>query len=101
MHTVDEVFADRAYRPDGRLVSRREPGAVITDPDQVAARVRTMVVEGVIEAVDGSLLEFEIGSICVHGDTPGAVSIARAARAALLDAGATIMPFAPHDPAAR
>ena len=101
IRTVNEVFADRAYRPDGRLVSRREAGAVITDPDLVAARVRAMVVDGVIEAVDGTHLDFEIGSICVHGDTPGAVSIALAARAALLEAGATITPFAPHDSAAR
>lgn len=89
-----EAFADRAYRPDGQLVSRREAGAVLHDPDLVAARMLRLATEGVIEAVDGSILRLEAGSICVHGDSPGAVAMARHIRETLVQSGVTIAPFA-------
>jgi UPF0271 protein len=88
-----EAFADRAYQPDGQLVSRREAGAVLHDPALVAARMLRLATEGVIEAVDGSFLRLEAGSICVHGDSPGAVAMARQIRETLVTAGVTIAPF--------
>ncbi len=88
-----EAFADRAYQPDGQLVSRRAAGAVLHDPALVAARMLRLATEGVIEAVDGSSLRLEAGSICVHGDSPGAVAMARQIREVLVQAGVTIAPF--------
>ncbi|KQT85254.1 5-oxoprolinase subunit PxpA [Aurantimonas sp. Leaf443] len=81
--TVAEAFADRAYTPQGRLVSRREPGAVIHDTDEVARRMVQLARHGTLEAIDGSTIRLAAQSICVHGDSPGAVAIARAVRAAL------------------
>lgn len=92
--TVAEAFADRAYRPDGQLLSRREPGAVLHDPNLVAARMVRLAQEGVVEAVDGSTLRLAAGSICVHGDSPDAVAMARAIRVALTRQGVTIASFA-------
>ena len=98
--TVTEGFADRAYLPDGRLVPRTEPGAVLVDPDEVLAQAIRMVVHHHVEAVDGSHLPLRIQSLCLHGDTPGAVALARQVRAALLDAGVTVAPFTdPSSPA--
>ena len=91
---VAEAFADRGYTPEGTLVSRREPGAVLHDAEQVAARMLRLVREGVVEAVDGSLAKVEADSICVHGDSPDAVAMARAVRRVLADAGVTLAPFA-------
>jgi UPF0271 protein len=91
---VAEGFADRAYTADGRLVSRRDPGAVLHDPDQVAARALVMATEHRVEAVDGTQVAVEVRSLCVHGDTPGAVDLARQVRAALERAGVTLEPFA-------
>ena len=88
-----EAFADRAYQPDGQLVSRRAAGAVLHDPALVAARMLRLATEGVIEAVDGSSLRLEAGSICVHGDSPGAVAMARQIRETLVQASVTIAPF--------
>jgi UPF0271 protein len=90
---VPEAFADRAYTPQGRLVSRREPGAVLHDVAAIVSRCVRMVTEGVVRATDGSDVEVAARSICVHGDTPGAVEIAREVRAALLDAGVTLRAF--------
>jgi UPF0271 protein len=92
--TVAEGFADRGYTPQGTLVPRREPGALVEDTAEVAARAVRMAVEGVVEAVDGTRVELAVGSLCVHGDTPGAVALARAVRAALEDAGLRLAPFA-------
>ena len=78
LRTVPEAFADRAYRPDGGLVSRREPGAVLHDPAAIAERVVAMVTTGHVTAVDGSTLDVHVKSVCVHGDSPGAVQIATA-----------------------
>ena len=92
---VAEAFADRAYRSDGRLVDRGQPGAVLTDPAEVAARAVRLAVDGVVAAVDGTPLTLDAGTICVHGDTPGAAALARAVRRALEAAGVTVAPFAP------
>ena len=85
--TRREAFADRGYRPDGTLVPRREPGALLSDPAEVAARMLRLVTAGTLTAVDGSVLPVEADSICVHGDSPGAVAMARAVRDALSSAG--------------
>ncbi|WP_040337223.1 LamB/YcsF family protein [Candidatus Blastococcus massiliensis] len=92
--TVAEGFADRGYAPDGSLVPRGEPGALVQDPAAVAARAVRMAVEGTVVAVDGSTVPAQVESVCVHGDTPGAVELARAVRAALEAAGVTPASFA-------
>jgi 5-oxoprolinase (ATP-hydrolysing) subunit A len=91
---VAEAFADRGYRDDGSLVPRGQPGALLTDPEVVAARAVSMVVDGVVPTVSGAALEVSPRSICLHGDTPGAVALAGAVRAALERAGVTLAPFA-------
>jgi UPF0271 protein len=93
LRAVPEAFADRAYTPAGHLVSRRVPGSVITDPELVEARSVTMAVAGAVETVDGSTISVAARSLCVHGDTPGAVELARRVRSALAEAGVTIEPF--------
>jgi UPF0271 protein len=90
---VPEAFADRAYRPDGGLVSRREQASVLTDPVAIAERAVRMAVDGRVTAVDGTSVRVTARSLCVHGDTPGAVSIARAVREALEAAGVGVHPF--------
>ena len=92
---VREAFADRTYTPTGTLVSRREPDAVLHDPQQIAARVLRLVTAGELVAVDGSTLAVQADSICLHGDTPGAVEMARQVRAALDDAGVAVRAFTP------
>ncbi|MDQ2845313.1 MAG: LamB/YcsF family protein, partial [Actinomycetota bacterium] len=92
--TVTEAFADRAYTPDGTLVSRRETGAVLSDPAAVAARMVSMATTGRITAVDGTEIEVRAQSVCTHGDSPGAVAMALAVRNALQGAGVRIGPFA-------
>ena len=91
--TVQEAFADRAYTPEGTLVSRRLAGSVIHDPDLIARRCLAMATGEPIEDVDGGRLVLRPGSICVHGDTPGAVEIARSVRRSLVDAGVTVTAF--------
>jgi 5-oxoprolinase (ATP-hydrolysing) subunit A len=91
---VPEAFADRAYTPEGHLVSRRLPGAVLHDPDVIAVRCVELARTGTVRAVDGSAVEVPARSLCIHGDTPGAVEIARRVRAALLDAGVELRRFA-------
>jgi 5-oxoprolinase (ATP-hydrolysing) subunit A len=93
LHTVAEAFADRAYRPDGQLVSRKEPGAVLDDPAAIARRVAAMVSSGRVTAVDGTEISVSVESVCVHGDSPGAVQIATAVRDELEAAGIDIRPF--------
>ncbi|NUR91996.1 MAG: LamB/YcsF family protein [Nonomuraea sp.] len=92
--TVSEAFADRAYTAEGALVSRREAGAVIHDPAAVSARARQMALEGSVTAVDGSSVPVSARSLCVHGDTPDAVGLARAVRNDLLAAGVVLQAFA-------
>ena len=94
LRTCAEIFADRAYTPDGRLVSRKLPGAVLHDAEEVAARVLRMVMAGAVETIDGGMLPMEIGSICVHGDSPGAIHMATAVRTRLTEAGISIASFA-------
>jgi UPF0271 protein len=93
LRTVAEAFADRAYRPDGQLVPRREKGAVLHDPNQIAERVATMVASGRISAADGSTIDVEVESVCVHGDSPGALEIATAVRKRLLADGVELEAF--------
>jgi UPF0271 protein len=93
LRTVAEAFADRAYRPDGQLLSRREPGAVLHDPDEIARRVLTMVTDGHVTAADGSVIAIEVESVCVHGDSPGAVRIAAAVRDRLMAEGVGVAAF--------
>jgi UPF0271 protein len=90
---VHEAFADRAYTPDGTLVSRREAGSVLHDPDEIAARCTAMATGQPIRDSSGGSLLVDPTSICVHGDTPGAVDIARRVRGALEGAGVTLRPF--------
>jgi UPF0271 protein len=93
LHAVAEAFADRAYLPDGSLVPRSQPGAVLHDPDEVAERMLRLAAEGTLTAIDGSHVRIEAESICVHGDSPGAVEMARRLRAALERAGIGIRSF--------
>lgn len=80
---VHEAFLDRGYLPDGSLVSRDAPGALLHDPAVVSRRAVRLVREGVVDAVDGSLVRVRAQSLCVHGDSPGAVEMARAVQGAL------------------
>jgi len=91
---VAEGFADRAYRADGTLVPRSQPGAVITDPAQAAVRAAAMAAGHVLDAATGQGLPVTIRSLCIHGDTPGAVTLARAVRDTLERAGVLVAPFA-------
>ncbi|GAA1557199.1 5-oxoprolinase subunit PxpA [Kribbella lupini] len=91
---VHEAFADRAYSPDGTLVSRREPGSVLHDGREIARRCVAMATGAPIKDVKGGELRLQPGSICLHGDTPGAVQIAQRVRKALADAGVELTPFA-------
>ena len=91
---VREAFADRAYTPDGALVPRRLPGAVLHDPGQIAQRCVAMATGLPVADVEGRPLHLTPDSLCVHGDTPGAVDIARRVRAALTAADVRLAPFA-------
>ena len=95
LRTAHEAFADRAYTPQGHLVPRREPGSVLHDPAEIARRCVAMATGEPVADVNGDPLLLRPDSICVHGDTPGAVHIARTVRAALEDAGVAVVPFAP------
>ncbi|MCW0000699.1 LamB/YcsF family protein [Pararhizobium sp. YC-54] len=95
LKTVAEAFADRAYTPDGQLVSRREPGAVLHDPQLIARRMLQLARQGTLEAIDGSTIKIDAQSICVHGDSPGAVAIAQEIRRAFEADGITVRSFLP------
>jgi UPF0271 protein len=88
-----EVYADRAYRPDGSLLPRSEPGAVIGDVEEITRRAVTMVREGRVTAASGQEIAVRADTICIHGDTPGAATIARALHVALERAGIRIRPL--------
>jgi UPF0271 protein len=90
LRAVAEVFADRAYEPDGSLRSRTKVGAVIHDSAVVVARAVRMVKERVVEAMDGTIVPLEADTICVHGDTTGAAVLAADLRAGLEAAGVTV-----------
>ncbi len=89
-----EIFADRAYEDDATLVDRSRPGAVIHDPEQAARRILAMLEEGAIIAESGKRIVTPIDTICVHGDSPAAVEMARSLRARLEAAGVAVRPFA-------
>jgi UPF0271 protein len=91
---VAEAFADRAYTPEGQLVSRREAGAVLHDAVKIADRMVRLAREGTLEAIDGSIIKIEAQSICVHGDSPGAVAIAQEIRRRFEAEGIEIRSFA-------
>ncbi|MCS5733297.1 LamB/YcsF family protein [Herbiconiux daphne] len=90
---VPEAFADRAYRSDGSLVPRNQAGAVLHDAEEIAQRMLRLAAEGVVTAIDGTDIAVSAETICVHGDTRGAVDIARALRRRLESAGLTIASF--------
>ncbi len=93
LRTISEAFADRAYRSDGQLVSRRERNAVLHDVAEIADRVASMVTAGRVAAADGSTIPISVESICVHGDSPGAVEIANAVRDRLMADGVELKAF--------
>ncbi|HVC71088.1 MAG TPA: 5-oxoprolinase subunit PxpA [Acidimicrobiales bacterium] len=93
LEVATEAFADRAYRPDGRLAPRSEVGALVTDAEEVAARAVTLAVDHRVAATDGSWIPVVPSSICIHGDTPGSADLAQRVRTALTDAGIALGPF--------
>lgn len=101
LEVASELFADRAYRDDGRLVARGEPGAVIHDTAEVGRRVVAMVEAGGLITISGKLIPTPIHSICIHSDTPGAVAVATAVRTALAGRGIEVRAFAPARVSAR
>jgi len=88
-----EIYADRAYAEDGTLLSRNLPGAVLHNPEEIATRIAAMVKESAIISVSGRRINVGIDSICVHGDTPGAVVAAQTVRRRLAEAGVALAPF--------
>jgi len=94
LRAVGEGFADRGYRPDGRLVPRSMPGALLATPEAVATQAQVMATDGVVTTVDGTQVPCQVESICVHGDTPGAVALARWIRTSLEAAGHPVAAFA-------
>lgn len=90
---VHEIFADRAYDDEGMLVSRKKPGSVLHDPTQIAERVVRMIQDGAVVSVTGKVIKMHTDTVCIHGDTPGAIDIARGVRKALKDAGIDVAPF--------
>lgn len=97
LNVIYEAFPDRAYTPEGNLVSRREPGAVIKEPGEVAERALRMVLEKRVIAVDGTSIPFEVDTLCVHGDTPTAVELTRSIREALESEGVELSPMRTMD----
>ena len=93
VEVATEAFADRAYLPDGRLAPRSDPGAVVTDADDVAARAVALAVDQRVKTTDGTWIEVSASSICVHSDTPGAAGLAQRVRRSLTAAGVTLEPF--------
>ena len=90
LRTASEVFADRGYTSRGRLLSRRAPGAVLTEPAEVCRRAVSMVRDGMVIADDGTRVALDADTICVHGDTPGAGVLAHRIGLALAEAGVTV-----------
>lgn len=94
LQMVHEVCADRAYEDSGQLVSRQKPGAVLHHAAEIAERVVRMVQDGEVVSVNGKHINMRMDTVCIHGDSPGAVESARALRTALANARITIAPFA-------
>ena len=95
LRTVREGFADRGYTAAGALVPRTHAGALVDDEEAVVERAVRMATEGTVVAVDGTRLQVPVESVCLHGDTPGAVHLARSVRAALETAGVRLASFCP------
>jgi UPF0271 protein len=93
LRVAREIFADRALNSDGTLVSRSKPGSVIHNVDELVERSIRMVTEGKAVSIDGDLIDVQADSLCLHGDTPGAVEMAKAIRAGLQEAGVEIVPL--------
>ncbi|MFT4069128.1 LamB/YcsF family protein [Paraburkholderia sp.] len=93
LESIGIFSADRGYAADGRLVSRRQPGAVLRNPDDVARRIRRFIADGVVDTVDGRAVAMPAQTVMIHGDTPNAVDIARAIRDAVQAAGGSIVPI--------
>lgn len=93
LRVAAEVFADRAYEPDGSLASRRKPGSVIHDPGTVVDRAVRLITQGTVVATNGVVLPLEADTICVHGDTPGSDQLAARLRQALQAAGVRVAPI--------
>lgn len=93
LQLIHEVYADRAYQDDAQLMARSKPGAVLVEPAQIAARVVKMVADQAITSISGKTIAAKIDTICIHGDTQGALAIARAVRHALEQNGIEIAPF--------
>ena len=89
-----EGFADRRYLPDGNLAPRTEAGSVLTDVDDVVEQATSIAIDGRVRALDGTWVDVPAGTLCLHGDTPDAVALARAVRTSLLDAGVQIRSYA-------
>jgi UPF0271 protein len=94
LRVAAEVFADRAYEPDGSLVTRSRLGSIIHDVNAVVARAVGMAKDGTVEAIDGTTIRLQADTICVHSDTPGADDLAAKLRAALQAAGILVKPLA-------
>jgi len=88
-----EAFPDRAYTPDGTLVSRRKEGAVIKDPEKVAERALKMAKEKKVIAIDGTEITLEAETLCVHGDNPSAVNNVKTIRETLTKNGIDVLPI--------
>lgn len=93
LKVIREAFPDRAYTPEGNLAPRRQPGAVIKDPDRVAGRALMMAKEGIVEAVNGKKIPLEAQTLCVHGDNPAAIDLVRQIGRVLESNGIRIAPF--------
>jgi UPF0271 protein len=93
LRAAREGFADRAYEADGSLRSRKLEGAVIHDPEAAAERAVRIACDGIVTAYTGEEVSLRVDTICVHGDTPGAVEIVRAIRRRLAEAGVEVAPI--------
>ncbi len=91
--TAAEAFLDRGYRPDGTLVPRGEPGALVERPEEAARRAVDIAIEKRLAAIDGTWIAVDADTLCIHADTPGALELAAAARAALDRAGIRVRPL--------
>jgi 5-oxoprolinase (ATP-hydrolysing) subunit A len=95
LRVVPEGYADRTYRSDGTLVPRGMPGAVLTDVQAVVARAFRIATAGEVETIEGTVIPCQVESLCLHGDTPGAVELTTRVREALDSAGVRLAPFVP------
>ncbi|MCL6444256.1 MAG: LamB/YcsF family protein [Alicyclobacillus sp.] len=92
LRVAAEVFADRTYLSDGTLVGRDRPDAILTDPEAAVRQVMQMVTAGTVNSVDDAMVRIQADTVCIHGDGPHALAMARAIRTALTEAGVTLKP---------